>query len=227
MVSRTLGGRTLPANGSGRSCTSMPLSVSIRTILQYCFSAFNCASVFSTNPWNMNGVSVHGRSSSWMYTPNLSWETETCFFGMARVPRRPGRRAAETVGRSEFENVVVLQQARRRSRGKLLDLLHGQLDLRGLQVRDVDLRGALELGELLAQHGRAQVLGQLGEPAVLVRERRLDDQELEVLDAVHRGPQGVVGAGVAGEYQASLAAVEEVADGGNGVQRRQHRDPAP
>src|SRR6185503_13141280 len=132
MVSSTLGGRALPANGSARSSTSMPFSVSMRTVLQYCFNAFSWASVFSTKPWNMNGVSVHGRSSSWMYTPKRSWVTETCFFGIGVSARRPWD--AATGRRSELEDVVVLQEARLRFRRKLLDFLHGQLDFARLQV---------------------------------------------------------------------------------------------
>ena len=50
----------------------------------------------------------------------------------------------------------------------------------GFEVGDVDLGAALELGQLLGERRRAQVARDLGELALLVRERGLDDQDLEV-----------------------------------------------
>jgi len=64
--------------------------------------------------------------------------------------------------------------------GGLLDLEHGGLDLPGLEVRDVDLGAALELLQLLRERLRTEMARDLGEVALLVRERSLDDEELEV-----------------------------------------------
>ena len=49
------------------------------TALHYFFSASSCCCVLSMNPWNMNGVSVHGRSSSAMYMPKRSSATGILF----------------------------------------------------------------------------------------------------------------------------------------------------
>src|SRR5262245_45791669 len=119
--------------------------------------------------------------------------------------------------RSELEDMVVLQRARPQVAGQLVYFLHRELDLAGLEMRDIDLRRALELRQLLGEHGRAQVQRELGEPAVLVGKRGLDDEELQVLDPVDRLPQSVIGAGIAGEHQARLAAVEVVAGRRNRV----------
>src|SRR5687768_215772 len=77
---------------------------------------------------------------------------------------------------SELENLAVLQHAGPVAARAFLDLLHRQLDLAGLEVRDPDLRVEVELGKLLGEHRRAEVLGDLGELALLVGERGLDDQ---------------------------------------------------
>src|SRR5204863_89915 len=60
----------------------------------------------------------------------------------------------------------------------------------------------------------------------LVRERRLDDQELEIGDAVHLAPQRIVWPGISGEHQARRAAVEVVADRRHRMARRQRRNAA-
>src|SRR6266513_2343316 len=88
----------------------------------------------------------------------------------------------------ELQHQIVLQHARPEGAGALLDLLHGRLDLARLHVRDEDLGIALELGELLGQRLRAKVARDLGEMALLVGERGLDDQEFEVANAVHDPP---------------------------------------
>src|SRR5262245_40923175 len=60
--------------------------------------------------------------------------------GVARcVSGRPG-----VSTRSELEYLPVLQHARPVGAGAFLDLLHGELDLAGLQVRDPDLGIAVE-----------------------------------------------------------------------------------
>src|SRR3972149_8984177 len=74
------GGLRVPATGFGPPDASAPFSVAMTTDLQYFFSASSCFSLLSTKPWNINDVSVHGRSSSWMYTPKRSWLTGTDFF---------------------------------------------------------------------------------------------------------------------------------------------------
>src|SRR5688572_33062746 len=53
-------------------------SRSTNTCLQNFFSAASCWSVRRWKPWNMNGVSVQGRSSSATYMPNSSSATVTC-----------------------------------------------------------------------------------------------------------------------------------------------------
>ena len=65
--------------GAGGSSAGLR-STSMITLLQYFFSASSCCSVESTKPWNMNGVSVHGRSSSEMYMPKRSSPTGMRFF---------------------------------------------------------------------------------------------------------------------------------------------------
>src|SRR6185503_15077080 len=94
----------------------------------------------------------------------------------------------------ELEHQVVLQHLRPVLARALLDLEHGRLDLARLEVRDVDLGVDLQLGEFLGERRRAQVARHLGELALLVRERGLDDQELEVADRVDHAPERVVGA---------------------------------
>src|SRR5262245_59297608 len=82
-----------------------------------------------------------------------------------------------STGASELEHQVVLQHARAEAAGAFLDLQHGRLDLARLEVRDVDLRAALELGELLGEGLRAEVARDLGQLLLLVGEGGLDDQD--------------------------------------------------
>src|SRR5512134_3375591 len=97
---------------------------------------------------------------------------------------RVGRSEALIVRGLELQHQVVLQHARPEVARALLDLEHRGLDLAGLEMRDVDLGIALELGELLGERRRTKVARDLGELALLVGERGLDDQELQVGDAV-------------------------------------------
>src|SRR5262245_31655311 len=118
---------------------------------------------------------------------------------------------------SELEHLVVLQHARAVLSRVFLDFLHRELDLAGLQMRDIDLGAALELGELLRQHARAKVLRDDRELLLPVAERRLYDQVPEVGDLVHQYPQRVVRRGVAGKHQAALPRVQVVSDSGHDV----------
>src|SRR4029078_10111322 len=124
------------------------------------------------------------------------------------APARPAPRPSHGRAALELQHQVVLQHLRPELAGALLDLQHGRLDLAGLEVRDVDLRGPLELLELVGQRRGATVAGGFGQLAFLVRERGLDDQEPQVLDAFHLAPERVVRAGVAGEDEAGRTAVE-------------------
>ena len=56
------------------------LSGSTNTALQCLRRISICSWFSSTKPWNLNGVSVHGRSSSAMYMPNFSSLTAIRFF---------------------------------------------------------------------------------------------------------------------------------------------------
>src|SRR5258708_707156 len=127
----------------------------------------------------------------------------------------------------ELEDQIVLQHARLERARALLDLEHGRLDLAGLHVRDVDLGVALELRQLLGEHRRAQVARNLGELAFLVGERGLDDEVLEVLNAVDDLPQCFVRAGIAGEHQARGAAVEVITAARHPVPCRDRAHPPP
>src|SRR3970282_1973078 len=89
------------------------------------------------------------------------------FFILPRLPRL------------ELEHLVVLQHARLQPSRGFLDLLHRELGLARLEVGDVHLGVALELGELFGQHRRAKVLGEFGQGSLLVGEGRLADPVLE------------------------------------------------
>src|SRR3990172_11917078 len=60
------------------------------------------------------------------------------------LPNRSGARSS-----SELEYLVVLEHARSVLPGAVLNLLHRQLNLPRLQVRDIDLCRALQLGQFL------------------------------------------------------------------------------
>src|SRR5690349_7408982 len=105
--------------------------------------------------------------------------------GQVRRAARPSDGGAPL----ELQDKIVLQHLRPELARAFLDLEHGRLDLAGLQVRDVDLGLELELLELGGKRRWAQMTRYLGELALLVRERGLDDQELEVADAIHALPQ--------------------------------------
>src|SRR5262249_19642753 len=107
-----------------------------------------------------------------------------------------------------------------------LDFLHRELDLAGLQMRDIDFRAPLQLGELLRQHARTQVLRDDRELPFPVAERRLYDQVLEVCDLVDEHPEGVVRRRVTGEHQAALSRVQVIPDGGHDVVGGKRRDLA-
>src|SRR5215470_1934832 len=124
----------------------------------------------------------------------------------------------------ELDHLVVLQHPRPVLPGVLLDFLHRELDLPRLEVGDEDLAAPLQLGELLGEHARAEVLRHDCEALLAVAERALDDQVLEVRDAVDDRPELVVRRGVAGEHQAPPAAVELVADRRHDVVRGQRRE---
>src|SRR3954466_9028413 len=64
--------------GRGGSASWL-FSLSTTTDLQNFWSVSSCCSVESTKPWNRNGVSVQGRSSSAMYMPKRSSATGTVF----------------------------------------------------------------------------------------------------------------------------------------------------
>src|SRR5262245_52494464 len=136
------------------------------------------------------------------------------------------RRQPRTV--SELEYLVVLQQTRLWISRELLDLLHCQLDLARLEVRYIYLSIALELRELLSQQRRTQVPGELGEAAILVGERRFDDQIFQIFDTIHDPPKLVVRPGIPRKDQTAFSAIEQIAYGRNGMNRRQHGDlPLP
>src|SRR5690242_3761913 len=69
---------------------------SMKTCRQYLRSASSCCPVRSANPWNMNGVSVQGRSSSAMYMPNCSSPTGTFFLRMRHSKERAPQAAMRT-----------------------------------------------------------------------------------------------------------------------------------
>src|SRR5258706_15506631 len=76
--------------------------------------------------------------------------------------------------------LVVLEHPRPPASGRLAHFLHRERALPRLQVRDVHLRGRAHLAELLREDARAQVLGRRGDLVLLVGERRLDDEVLEM-----------------------------------------------
>src|SRR5581483_6180873 len=106
------------------------------------------------------------------------------------------------------------------------DLLHDELGLTRLEVRDVDLGRKLELRKLLREEARAEVLRSDGEVALAIRKRRLHDQVTQVRHFVHGAPERVVGGRVAGEGEAARAGVDEIADRGHDVVRGKRGDPA-
>src|SRR5687767_1762188 len=72
------------AGATGASCGFRTVSLrswSTWTNSQYFLRTSSCCSVRSVKPWNMNGVSVHGRSSSKTYIPKCRSLTATFFLG--------------------------------------------------------------------------------------------------------------------------------------------------
>src|SRR5262245_5808517 len=124
----------------------------------------------------------------------------------------------------ELDHLDVLQHPRPILPGVFLDFLHRELDLPRLEVGDEDLAAPLELGELLGEHARAEVLRHDREALLAVAECALDDQVLEVRDLVDDRPELVVRRGVPGEHQAPPAAVELIADRGADVVVGQRRE---
>src|SRR5436853_465515 len=116
-------------------------------------------------------------------------------------------------GPSQLEYLVALQHLRPPFGHARRDLLHDEIGFARLQMRDVDVGRLRELGQLLGEETRAQMLGGHRELALPVRERRFDDQVTQVVDAVHVRPQRVVRRRVAGEDEARGAGVDLVADG--------------
>src|SRR5438477_585345 len=77
-----------------------------------------------------------------------------------------------------------------------------------------------------SERRRAKMARDLGKLALLVRERGLDDQKLQIGDAVHFAPQRIVRPGIAGKDEARFATIQVVAHRGHGMARRQRRDAA-
>src|SRR5882762_10997329 len=111
---------------------------------------------------------------------------------------------ADTGGSASFplklENLIVLQHARPKLTGVLLDFLHRELDFAGLQMRDIDLRTTFEFCEFLGEHARTKVLRNDRQLPFPVAKSSLDNQILQVGDFVDRRPKGVVGSRVAGKH---------------------------
>src|SRR5919204_589523 len=98
---------------------------STKTCWQYLRSAWSWRSVCSTNPWNANGVSVHGRSSSATYMPYCKSETaiDLLYMGIT-VPSAPDRPPLRTIGASHLlTSAAQLSAAMRPGRG-LAQLRH-------------------------------------------------------------------------------------------------------
>lgn len=108
----------------------------------------------------------------------------------------------------------------------MFDLAHDGLPFAGLEVRDVDLGRALQLVQFLVQQRRAQVPGEACHIDFSVAERSLDDQVLEIVDAVDRIPQGIAAGGIAREHQAGGTAVDLVADRRHRMVDRQRSEAA-
>src|SRR5918995_6327856 len=129
-------------------------SGSTKTVLQNFFRVSSCSGVCSTKPWNLNGVSVHGRSSSATYMPNCSSATGTVFLTaippwVLRLPhaarhasgtsRAPGRERARRAARA-----LRLHLPPDRHRGR------GDLGCELALQRDSLARAADRAGRLLA-----------------------------------------------------------------------------
>src|SRR5258705_9324089 len=98
---------------------------------------------------------------------------------------------------SQRKFLVVLEHARAPASRRLAHFLHGEGPFPGLQVRDEHFRLHAHLLQLLGEDHRAQVLRGGRDVALLVGERGLDDEVLQVRRGVHHFPQRVVGGGVA------------------------------
>src|SRR6266849_5006406 len=125
---------------------------------------------------------------------------------------------------SELENLIVLQHARPKLTGVLLDFLHRKLDFAGLQMRNVDLRASLEFRELLGEHTRAKVFRNNRQLPFPVAKSGLDNQIFQVGDLVDRRPKRVVGRRVAGKHQTPLAGIELITDRRHDMVCRERRE---
>src|SRR5450631_794554 len=120
---------------------------------------------------------------------------------------------------SQREFLVVLEHPRAPPPRRFAHFLHGERALARLQVRDEHLGLDAHLLELLREQLRAEVLRRDRDVALLVGERGLDDQVLQVGRGVHGLPQCVVGRSVAAEDERVASVVEHVAHGRNRVVR--------
>src|SRR6266853_5805027 len=127
---------------------------------------------------------------------------------------------------SELENLIVLQHARPKLTGVLLDFLHRKLDFAGLQMRNVDLRASFEFRELLGEHARAKVFRNDRQLPFPVAKSGLDNQILQVGDLVDLRPKRIVGRRVAGKYQTPRAGIELITDRRHDMVCRQRRELA-
>src|SRR5690348_11202423 len=101
--------------------------------------------------------STRARSASSFRRPGESVASGSSVASCSAVARPASfRDGAPAIG-LELEHLVVLEHARPERSGARLDLFHDQLDLAGLEMRDPDVGAALELGELVGEHGRAKV----------------------------------------------------------------------
>src|SRR5471030_2699987 len=134
--------------------------------------------------------------------------------------------SALMVPSSQREFLVVLEHARAPAPGRLAHFLHGERALARLQVRDEHLGLRTHLLELLGEHLRAEVLRGDRDVALLVGERGLDDEVLQVGRGIHGLPQCVVARRVAAVDERVAAVVEDVAHRRNRMVGGERRERA-
>ncbi|MDP3636552.1 MAG: hypothetical protein U0989_05070 [Azonexus sp.] len=84
----------------------------------------------------------------------------------------------------KFEDLIVLQHSGLEVAEIALDFCHGQFDLSGLQMSNVDFAPVVELLQLSGQQIGAEVLGNHRQAVLAIGKSTLDNEVFQIVDPI-------------------------------------------